>query len=275
MTYGASAPRPAGRPAGRPAIHMRWQNLAFLHWPVPVEAVRPLVPPGLEIETYGGSAFVGLLPFTMPLFRHAWLPPIPTARCFHECNVRTYVSVGGEPGVYFFSLDAASRLAVWGARRFWRLNYEHARMTMTRVDGSIEYAVDRPGPPRARLRCRWTPGDRLPQSEPGDLAHFVTERYMLYTTDAAGRAMRSRIWHEPWQLREASVLWREILGPRTPRGPDQRPFDVREWESAARTIGATAAEMRGLTAAVHDLAELLVGYLTELTGLSDSDGTIN
>lgn len=52
------------------------------------------------------------------------------------------------------------------------------------------------------------------------------------------------------ELREASALWREILGPRdpTPREPGEGGFDVREWESAARAIGATAGELRGLAA---------------------------
>lgn len=185
---------------------MRWETVLFAHWPVPVEALRPVVPEALEIESSSGTAWIGLVPFTMPVFRTAWLPPLPGMHRFHECNVRTYVVVDGEPGIYFLSLDAGSRLAVWGARRLWRLNYHLARIDL-RLDGDeIRYSVDRAADSRAFLRCVWRAGRAITPSRPGDLAHFLTERYMLYTTDRRGRPMCGRIWHQPWSLREAQLL---------------------------------------------------------------------
>jgi len=187
-------------------MRMRWSSLAFLHWPVESRAIRPMVPGSLSIDTFDGSAWVGLVPFTMPLVRHVGWPGVPTMRRFHECNVRTYVTCDGVPGVWFFSLDAASRLAVWGARRFWNLPYHHARIGLGRTGDRITYGVARSADARAALRCDWEAGAPLQPSKPGDLPHFLTERYCLYSVDRGGRLRRGRIRHDPWSLREARVI---------------------------------------------------------------------
>ena len=89
-------------------MRMTWRSLLFLHWPLPPDAVRPLLPAEMTLDTFDGSAWVGLVPFTMTGVKFRWLGSIPSMRRFHECNVRTYVHRDGEPGVWFFSLDAAS-----------------------------------------------------------------------------------------------------------------------------------------------------------------------
>jgi uncharacterized protein YqjF (DUF2071 family) len=192
---------------------MRWASLLFMHWPCPPETLRPLVPDGLELDTFEGQAWVGLIPFSMKI-RHRCTPGIPTARDFLECNVRTYVvrdggpGKTGLPGVWFFSLDAESRLAVWGARRFWHLNYQHSRMSLdSRDDGVIHYEVKRVRQPEVGMKCVWKPGDKKPLATSGDLAYFLTERYALYSCDLKTNRLRGRgrIWHEPWPLREAEV----------------------------------------------------------------------
>ena len=94
--------------------YQKWRSLLFLHWPVPLETLRPLVPKSLEIDLYDGVAWVGVVPFAMFGVRSRWWPPYQ-AFDFLETNVRTYVHHQGQPGVYFFSLDAASALAVWAA----------------------------------------------------------------------------------------------------------------------------------------------------------------
>lgn len=198
------------RPSGRPAMRMGWESLLFCHWPVPPEAVRPLVPGVLEVDAFEGRAWVGLVPFAMRGVRGTCLPPFPTAHNFLEINVRTYVRTpGGQAGVWFFSLDASSRLAVLGARRLWCLNYLRARIALTRQGDVIRCDADRihgAGPRRPHLRCAWRAGAPLPPSRPGDLAHFLTERYCLYTLDRSGRPRRGRIAHRPWPLREAELL---------------------------------------------------------------------
>jgi uncharacterized protein YqjF (DUF2071 family) len=188
--------------------------LLFMHWRVPAESLRPLSPPQLEIDTHDGSAWIGLVPFTM---RDVNLAPLPLGSwngitAFHECNVRTYVRCAGEPGVpglpgvWFFSLDAASRLAVWGARKFFHLPYFYSRMDLQREGDRIDYAVQRIDHPRASMRCSWEAGPPLAASRDGDLQFFLTERYALYSADPGGRIYRGPIWHERWSLREAQLL---------------------------------------------------------------------
>lgn len=196
----------APRPTGRPAMRFRWMHLLFIHWPVPLSMLRPLVPDALEIDTHDGQAWIGLVPFTMRDVRHTWWPPIPTMHHFHECNVRTYVRNGDRAGVWFFSLDAASRLAVFGARRFWNLNYVHSRISLDRDGDVVQYRVKRVREPNITMQCAWRAGAPCELSQNGQLANFLTERYSMYSMDRRGRLLRGDIWHEPWRLREAELL---------------------------------------------------------------------
>jgi uncharacterized protein len=214
-----------GPPSGLPLMRMQWRHLLFIHWRVPAENLRPLIPDSLEIEEFDGSAWVGLVPFTMRHVLPSIIPPLPIVgdvprlSAFHECNVRTYVrprefhgalAAGGNPrglpGIWFFSLDAQSRAAVWGARTFFHLPYFYAKMKRDRRHDVIDYAVDRCDSPRAKLRCAWRVGETLPFSQPGDLTYFLTERYALYTIDSRRNLRCCRIWHGPWPLRRAELL---------------------------------------------------------------------
>src|SRR5947199_10426306 len=99
-----------------------WHHLLFLHWEIPPQELQALVPPELTIDTFEGKAYVGLIPFTLSNVRPVLTPPIPWLSKFHEVNVRTYVHRDGrDPGVWFFSLDTSSTLAVEGARAFYNL----------------------------------------------------------------------------------------------------------------------------------------------------------
>lgn len=193
-------------------MRMRWLSLLFAHWPAPVELVRPLIPRGLEIDTFEGRAWVGLVPFTMRSVLPWIIPGIRGLSdfrglsAFHECNVRTYVTYRGEPGVWFLSLDAASRLATWGARKFWKLPYFWSRINLSRRNDQIEFSVNRNHDSGIAMKCAWRVGAELPRSKPGDIAHFLTERYMLFASDGNGGIYRCRIWHEPWPLRAAELV---------------------------------------------------------------------
>ena len=152
------------RPPGRAVMRQVWRHLGFLHWPVARAAIAPLLPPGLQVDTFDGAAYVGVVPFTIPLTRTA-LGGLPIAPAFHELNVRTYVHRDGrDPGVWFFSLDAASRLAVAGARVAYGLPYFHARMSMEVGGGGGERRSDDRLPLTPRLRRR---GVRWPLSPDG------------------------------------------------------------------------------------------------------------
>ena len=122
----------ARRPAGPPALYQRWSELLFLHWQVDPAALRALLPARLEIDTFDGRALVGLVPFTMSRIRPRWAPAVPWLSAFHETNVRTYVLCDGEPGVWFFSLEAARLPGVLIGRTLWGLGYRWARMTLER-----------------------------------------------------------------------------------------------------------------------------------------------
>jgi uncharacterized protein YqjF (DUF2071 family) len=184
-----------------------WHDLLFAHWPVPAEALRPKLPAALTLDTFEGRAFVGVVPFRMSGVRLRWLPPLPGASAFPELNVRTYVIHEERPGVYFFSLDAASGLAVAVARTWFHLPYFRARMSCAAQDGGIRYASARThrGAPAAALRARYRPlGDAAPAA-PGTLAQWLTERYCLYSVDGRGRAWRGEIHHAPWPLQPAEA----------------------------------------------------------------------
>ena len=182
-----------------------WHDLLFAHWRVPAAALRPVVPPAIPIDEFDGSAWIGVTPFRAIGSRPRLLPPPPFAASFPECNVRTYATVGGKPGIWFFSLDATSRLAVHGARRAWRLPYFRARMAAAARGGGIEYRSERVHGPPAALDASYRPTGPVRHAEPGSLEHFLTERYCLYTLDGAGRIQRGDIHHPPWPLQQAEA----------------------------------------------------------------------
>ncbi len=203
---------PTRRPQGRVVQHQSWHDLTFLHWRVPVSALRALVPEALEIDTYEGDAFIGVVPFTMTGVRPLWAPTVPGISNFHETNVRTYVHhQGKDPGVWFFSLDAASRIAVAIARGFWHLPYHHARMALEKGPDGIRYASERRSPPPCPARCDVTcrPISAPAASRPGTLEHFLAERYILFADVGRGGLRRGQVHHTPYPLQTAEVTVQE------------------------------------------------------------------
>jgi uncharacterized protein YqjF (DUF2071 family) len=182
-----------------------WHDLLFAHWPLPPEVVRPLVPRELTLDTRDSSAWIGVVPFGMRDVRLRGLPPVPGASAFPELNVRTYVTAGGKGGVYFFSLDAASLLAVVAARASVGLPYHWARMTLVREGEEVRYSSRRRGSgQRAELVARYRPLGAARIAEPGSLDAWLTERYCLYTV-GGGSVRRLEIDHDPWPLRPAEA----------------------------------------------------------------------
>src|SRR2546422_7495910 len=201
------AHRPYPPPNGAWAMAQVWHDLLFAHWPVAVQDLRGHVPPQLSLDTFGGSGWVGIVPFRMSGVRPRQLPAVPWLSAFPELNVRTYVTVGGISGVYFFSLDAGNPVAVALGRGIFKLPYFRARMTLRRVDDAVAYTSQRrhSGAPPAELTARSRPTGPVFAAATGSLEWWLTERYSLYTVDARGRAVRTGIHHRQWQLQPAEA----------------------------------------------------------------------
>lgn len=208
---------PTQRPAGSPIGYQTWSSLLFLHWRVPVSTLRPLVPRELEIDTFDGSAWLGLVPFLMSNVRPWWSPAVPGISNFPETNLRTYVHRRGQdPAVWFFSLDAAKAIAVWIARTVWHLNYHYARMSVQHDGDVVRYGSCRRNSSaevsiEARILGPLCPDRSYADgtgstAEPGSLEHFLAERYLLFSTDRSGRLHRGQVHHRAYPLRQAQLV---------------------------------------------------------------------
>ena len=182
-----------------------WEDLLFAHWRVPVEAARKHVPHGLEVDEHDGSAWLGITPFRLTGLRGRGTIPLPYVSSFLELNVRTYVRAEDKPGIWFFSLDASSRLAVEAARRTYRLPYFHARMSASRSGEWIAYECARLSEGGRVFSGRYRPSGAVATAAPGSLEWFLAERYCLYTTDQRGTLARAEIHHELWPLQPAEA----------------------------------------------------------------------
>lgn len=200
----AVAHRPFPMPSGPWVMFQSWCELLFGHWPVPAGQLRPLIPRELELEEFEGSAWLGLTPFRLANLHPRYLPAFPGLSEFPEMNLRTYVRVADKPGIFFFSLDAGSTLAVVGARLGYRLPYFRADMSIRKEGDWFQYRSIRSGG-KAEFVGRYRPIGSVFEPEPGTLEHFLTERYALYTVIGAGRVLRGDIHHRPWPLQPAEA----------------------------------------------------------------------
>jgi uncharacterized protein len=202
--------RPWPLPDGDWFLAQTWESLLFAHWRVPVAAVEAAIPPAIDVDLFDGEAWLGITPFRLSGLRVRGLPPVPFVSAFPELNVRTYVTVGGKPGIFFLSLDTPSSLAVVGARRAYKLPYFHARTSMRRAGSAIEFESVRtqePTHPRA-FRVRYRAVAPAFEPRPGSLEYFLTERYRLYTV-AGGHLYLAEIHHARWRISPASALIEE------------------------------------------------------------------
>jgi len=198
--------RPWPVPRGPWALRMKWLDLAFLHWPVDPVLLRPHIPAGLEVDTFDGEAWLGVVPFRMAGVAPRLCPEVPGLSAFPELNLRTYVRAEGKPGVWFFSLDVTSRVCVFMARTFFHLPYNHARMQVSESGGEHLYAsLAHHGGEDHAFRARYRPEGPELRAARGSVEEWLTERYCLYSASAGGQLFRGHIQHRPWPLQAATV----------------------------------------------------------------------
>ena len=220
--------RPWALPSGPWVMTQEWHDLLFAHWRIEERFLRKLIPDALQIDTFEGHAWIGVVPFRMSDVRLRFTPAIPGLSAFPELNVRTYVTAEGKPGVWFFSLDAAKALAVATARLTFHLPYFRARMACIEHSGWIQYDSKRThgGAPPAALRGRYRPTGKTFEPTQGTLEHFLTERYCLYAATGKGRVLRGEIHHPPWRLQAAESEFESntMIKAAGLRAPEDKPL---------------------------------------------------
>jgi uncharacterized protein len=182
-----------------------WHDLLFAHWPIDPSVLARKLPVELPLDLFDGRAWIGVIPFSMTNVGPRGVPSLPMLSAFAELNVRTYVTVDNKPGVYFFSLDAASTLAVVGARAVFHLPYFRAAMAVHTGTKRITYRSVRRSAINAQFAGTYEPAGAVASPSPGTLEHFLTERYCLYTMTRAGEPRRLEIHHKAWPLQPAEA----------------------------------------------------------------------
>ena len=203
------------------------EDQLFAHWPVDADALRRLLPDAVRLQTHEGAGWLGITPFRVGALRLRGTLPLPRVSSFLELDVRTYVTAGGKPGIWFFSLDASSRLAVEAARRTYKLPYFPARISARRQGEWLELESARVGNRQGPhvFSARYRPSGAESHAAPGSVEEFLTERYCLYIVDKHRRLYRAEIHHPPWPLRPAeATIGLNTMSPRELALPDEEPL---------------------------------------------------
>jgi uncharacterized protein YqjF (DUF2071 family) len=196
--------RPWPLPAQAWNWRQSWLNLAFIHYRIAADVLRPRLPAGLTLQEFDGSAWLGLVPFRMAGVMRRPFPDLPGFSGFPELNLRTYVECAGKPGVWFFSLDADSWPIVWGGRTLYGLPYHRAAMHHEIRDGWHCFASRRRAG-AVEFRGRYRPVGEVFTTTPGTFEHWATERYCLYAGGVGRPLQRVQVHHVPWPVQRAEV----------------------------------------------------------------------
>ena len=194
---------PFPMPKRRHTLDQQWRFLTFMHWRVDIEKLRPHVPEGLEIDTFEGFAYIGLVPFMMEHVRPSWFVSTPGISNFPEFNIRTYVKKDGIAGVFFLTLEAKSLVTCNFAPRTYGLPYRYAKGSVKKSDNRLDWRSSR-NKGQFKLAGRTEVIGEQMQAQPGSLEEFLFERYSLYTSHK-GSLRRGYTHHNKWKFKLAKV----------------------------------------------------------------------
>ncbi len=208
------------------SLEMGWRHLLFQSWPIAPELMNAHLPDELEADTFDGSAWLSVVPYTNVSVRPKGLPAGMGIR-LPELNLRTYVERDGVSSVYFFSLDAQGLASVIGARLFQHLPYYYARTSLAWANGRIQFRSRRlhPGERPAHYDASYWPAGK-PFAAPEDpFAEFLVERYRFYTQTPDGSIRYTDVGHEPWTLypADADIETNTLLSANGFAVPDTEP----------------------------------------------------
>jgi uncharacterized protein len=214
---------------GEPLFIADWLRTLMIHYEVDPEALQKIVP--FQLDLREGRAFVSVVAFTLKGLHPrvasritAWLMrPIST---HHFLNVRTYVRVNGDIGIYFLAEWLSNHFSVilgplaFGLPyRFGKIKYSHegirpsadarfpcpltGRAADSKTGNALAYVASLPFEPQFR------------ECQPGSLTEWLMERYVAFTKFGNLRRF-FRVWHKPWlqapanvQVTEQTLLERE------------------------------------------------------------------
>jgi len=190
-------------PVKRPVMKQQWRDLAYIHWEYEPEEVQALLPAGIEVDTFDGKAWVGLIPFSMRNISFPLIPPVPYFGSFPEVNVRTYVKRNGVPGVWFFSLDVNRLIPAFFARATYFIPYCWGKASHKKTEAKLLTSVARRWPSKSSSRIELSIGERI--ESVSELAHFLSARWGLFSQGFGGRLRYAPVDHEQWELYSASI----------------------------------------------------------------------
>lgn len=185
--------RPWALPHGPWQYYQEWNKVLFLHWEVPFESLRKLVPEHLNLDSLRGTYYVSLVAFTMEKIRPRNMPSLKLVSDFHEINVRTYIDNDNKKGVYFLNIEAQKFLSAFIARKLSGLPYEKANIKRTEsVYNSINISK------QYSIKASYSVKEILLRKS--ELDSWLTERYCLYFKDGDGLYAYD-IHHKAWEIR--------------------------------------------------------------------------
>ena len=226
------------------SLSMGWRHVLFANWPIDPGIVESHIPERLTLDTDDGRAWLSVVPFTNVDVRPR-VVPAGMGIALPELNLRTYVTYDGEPGVYFFSLDADGIVAVIGARLFHHLPYYFASIDLAVEPDRVRFTGRRrhPGARPVVFEATYGQSGGRKNVEPGSLAHFLTERYRYYTEGPDGTIRYATVEHEPWELYDAVVEIEEntLFAANGFPTPDTEPVHL--YSPGVETIASTSGRM--------------------------------